>query len=934
MPLFTLDNFEDGQIAGSYIGDNNGSAFGITSSNAIRGDYSLVSPDTSPPFGSGCIYRSDYNIVRTISGNTIEIAYKPSASINGFRFGGTTSGDCYELGFGSYQVGSEYTYMNKYVAGVKTELGSQRIQQTAIYQIGIQWLQNGSIITNIHSGLWGDLRGTLNVVDNTYASGGFGFYNSNRLAQVVWDDVVGNLEEYDKARIMSRIEVNGVSYSDYRKLRLDRSVSDYSVSSNFIANFDTPYGRHATDFNVGDEIEIFADKGVLTRPYKKLFRGIIEEVKFYGEGTKQVLELSGRDYTLRLQDATVEPIVYSNSEISTIVKNIMDNNVPDITTNNVNVTPITLKRISFNHTSVYEALQELAELAGYTFYIDLDKDLHFEESQENSSGITLDNTNILSTTYDTTRKEMANSVWVYGDRQLTGFKEVNRLDGSAWGGAVGSVYTLLSQPHNTEISLLGSTLRGGVLDLVSDPGSAQYLVDFFDRQIVMVSGTLAGNNIPPSGGSILSNYDRETPIVKAGQDNASIVAYGKKVKIINDKSIKDPVTALDILKSELELSDPFKGMELEYKGWVDITPGNTVEVVLDDFNLNEPEVGILSVTYLFDKNRVENENIIKFKLNSKLLDLTDEIKNLKKRLGALEAQDIRDTDVITRLEQATGSFTVVGSYWELRENEINDTFILGHPTNGVLGQISPWVGSLYNSPKWVSGNIGAGYDKAISLGSPEYGVINTNDLINISSGACAFWIKPYVNYSGCIFHAGEPNASIVDFDSQYGVYLSKGSVVTAVWCDGADFDISASDTTIPVNSWTHVVSNWDTTNSRVRMYINGSLQITGDVFTNNNKSGWLGSSSIGMTVDNTYFLSGEIDDLRFYNKELSAGEIGSLFQKKDVRDSIIAHFKFDAGTGSVFYNSIGSGIASGLFLQPLLGDRTSGYSIITSGGYY
>ena len=73
---------------------------------------------------------------------------------------------------------------------------------------------------------------------------------------------------------------------------------------------------------------------------------------------------------------------------------IIDNEVQDVTTTNVDVTTTTLPRIAFNHQSVYDALTQLAELAGFVFYIDVDKDLHFEAKESITSGIILNNTNL------------------------------------------------------------------------------------------------------------------------------------------------------------------------------------------------------------------------------------------------------------------------------------------------------------------------------------------------------------------------------------------------------------------------------------------------------------------------------------------------------------------------------------------------------------
>lgn len=470
--------------------------------------------------------------------------------------------------------------------------------------------------------------------------------------------------------INTRLTIAGTDYTDQLNIQVDTSNSDYTSSSKFTIMFDNPAGRHSTDFNVGDEVIIYADKD--TDPATtKLFTGIVERVNFKGTGNKQILNLTGRDYTQRLMDITIEPVVYTNSEVSTIITNILTNaGITDITTNNVDTTSTTLQRIAFNQIPIYNAFAELAELSGFYFYIDADKDLNFKQKKNVSSGITLNNTNILAQRLNTTREGMANDVWVYGDRQLAGYNELLTTDG-------GSVFTLISKPHNTFVEYLGSPQRGAVYQMATVPSSGtNYLINYFDSQIIFVSGTDIGyDSIPINTGSILVTYDREIPIVKHGVERDSILAYGRKNKIINDKSIRDPQTATDILKKQLENADPFKGSEAELKGWFSLIPGQTVNVTMTDFNLSETNLPILSVNYVFDRNTIFSENVMKVKFNKKIINLTDELSLMKRRIDAIEAGDRQDTDVITRLEQATGSLLVVGSKWYVKTNITTGSYL-------------------------------------------------------------------------------------------------------------------------------------------------------------------------------------------------------------------------------------------------------------------
>jgi hypothetical protein len=497
--------------------------------------------------------------------------------------------------------------------------------------------------------------------------------------------------------VITKTVIDGDQFDDYRIMKVTRSMNEFNSSSTFQITYDSPFGRHSEDFQVGQEIVISADEvdastGLLT--------GVIERVQFKGNETSQTVTLSGRDFSQRLQDATVEPVVFTDTEISAIVASIIDNNVDNITTTNVNVTGTTLKRIVFNHTPVFEALKQLAELAGFYFYIDNDKDLHFEQRANIDSGIVLDNTVINKSTLNQTREGMWNSVFVYGDRALAGFQE-EITAGSPLGG---SVFTLLSKPRNNLITVNGSPQVGGVFELTVEPTSGpQYLVSFNDKQIIFVSGTDIGYNaVPSSGDNLVFQYDRDIPIVKGGQDRESISLFGKKEKIINDKSINDPNTATAILKRELEKSNPFKGVETNITGWFDITPGNTARVNLSDFNIDE-DIGILSASYVFDKNTVQSGKIITVKLDKKIKDITDELTNIRNRLNAIEEADRQETDTITRLEQASEDFSVVGSYWTVLTNSVTGSAYHIYST-GFVPPVNPFHLSPGSEPGLLAGS--------------------------------------------------------------------------------------------------------------------------------------------------------------------------------------------------------------------------------------
>ncbi|MCH7568507.1 MAG: LamG domain-containing protein [Nanoarchaeota archaeon] len=430
-----------------------------------------------------------------------------------------------------------------------------------------------------------------------------------------------------------------------------------------------------------------------------IFTGILENIDFKGKETKERINITGRDFTSRLQDRTVEPEVYSNLPAGSIVKDIINKYTDDITVINVDDSPTTIERISFNHTPVYDAVKELADLATYNFYVDVNKDLRFKEKSTTSSNLTFDSGNVLNSSFKEERDSVFNEIWVYGDRYLDNFQE------SFTGDGVGSVFTLIYKPHNTEITDDGEIQKGGVFGMGVVTSGVNYLVNFFDRQIVFISGTEIGyNDIPGNGSVVVVKYDRSLPIVKVGTNQTSIDIYGKRVKKITDREIKDPVTATKLVTTKLnELSIPKKQGKLKVKNVIDVTPGETCIVNLPWEDVNNQTYDIIEAIYDFNKPSNLSESVLTVTVNKKIFDVTDRLKEFDQRLRKIEAQDVDPLDIITRLEFTTGS--------------------MGLRTSGIFVSTATVTGSvshLYDTnftPSVNPFNLASGTDQGLLAGS-------------------------------------------------------------------------------------------------------------------------------------------------------------------------------------------------------------------------
>ena len=484
--------------------------------------------------------------------------------------------------------------------------------------------------------------------------------------------------------IFTRVTVNGTDFNDTESIVVRSTIGNLNSSSNFIITYRNDDGLHSDDFTIGDEVVVYSEEDV-NPPTVKIITGIIEDVKFQGTPNNELLVIMGRDYTARLMDSTIPPTVFNNVEVSTIVTSLMASNVSDVTTTNVDVTPVTLNNIRFNHLNVYDAIKQLADLSGFFFYIDTDKDLHFELLESTSSGVTLDNTNVVRSTFKENDDTLYNEVYVYGDRLLTGFRDDFVADG-------GSVYALSYPAKNVEVLVEGSTTPkiGGVFDVLvqTDPGSPiQYLFDDENKSVVFVSGANAGDNIPVSGtDDIVVNYDRSTPIIKLARDPVSINTYGKKSHVIIDKTIIDPNLARDIAVNTVNRhANPALQGTLSLHGVVSLTAGNTILVNLPNEDVSNQTFKILEVLYDFNIQNNRANRVITVKVADKVADILDTIKQALLDIKKLQSQDALTTDILSRIEVSNASVGVKVKEWFVSTRTLGSSFVFGHPTYGDFG---------------------------------------------------------------------------------------------------------------------------------------------------------------------------------------------------------------------------------------------------------
>ena len=174
-------------------------------------------------------------------------------------------------------------------------------------------------------------------------------------------------------------------------------------------------------------------------------------------------------------------------------------------------------------------------------------------------------------------------------------------------------------------------------------------------------------------------------------------------------------------------------------------------------------------------------------------------------------------------------------------------------------------------PVRVGGKLGQGLSFD---GVDDQVVLPTSAVLSMTSSVTvSAWIRRQGNaatYARIFEHgmvSGAPNLEyslIIDNTDKLAFGLTTGGVA----------DETPSNATLPQNVWIHVVGTWDGTNKR--LYINGSLDRTiaqsGTITEQNN------TNTLGYRIGPMHNFNGLIDDVRIYNRALSADEIKRLYR--------------------------------------------------------
>ncbi|MHA1233281.1 MAG: LamG domain-containing protein [Candidatus Helarchaeota archaeon] len=252
------------------------------------------------------------------------------------------------------------------------------------------------------------------------------------------------------------------------------------------------------------------------------------------------------------------------------------------------------------------------------------------------------------------------------------------------------------------------------------------------------------------------------------------------------------------------------------------------------------------------------------------------------------------------------SKTGLVGYWTFDDNDLNGTTIYDKSGNGNHGTLHNGV-TTGQTGKLREAFSFDGEDDYVDCGNDES--LDITDAITIEA-----WVYRKADSGTWERIAAKSDSTLYDYwlqiadDDTFGGGFADTS---GTWHN--TLDVSISGTPIPLNQWVHLVFVYD--GAYVKGYVNGQLDESDNIgsFTirTSTRSVWIGR------LINSYKFNGLIDEVRIYNRALSAEEVLNNYNSGTKRHKITAvsktglvgYWTFDDNdlNGTTIYDKSGNG---------------------------
>jgi hypothetical protein len=290
---------------------------------------------------------------------------------------------------------------------------------------------------------------------------------------------------------------------------------------------------------VNDSVELL-DTGVT------IFKGVILSVSKSTEGHSVVLcEVDCVDNS-REMDRTLVNEQFADTTGDAVIEALISDYAPSFTTNNVNA-PFPVKSITFNRVTVSDAIQKLAQMSGYSWYVDYDNDVHFFEKNTETAPFNLTDTseNYIYDSLEVTEdiSQLRNRVFIRGG-EAEGDARTELFDGDG----SKKFFKLANKFSGLPTVTVNGVAQSVGVDFLDNEDDFDVFWNFNEKYLKFKDSTIPAegtDNISVTGIPLF-------PILVQVEDTDSINQYGLFEFSKTDKTIKSKREAFDFALAELE----------------------------------------------------------------------------------------------------------------------------------------------------------------------------------------------------------------------------------------------------------------------------------------------------------------------------------------------------------------------------------------------
>ena len=292
-----------------------------------------------------------------------------------------------------------------------------------------------------------------------------------------------------------------------------------------------------------------------------------QEVEIKKDGTKifngrivmiQSEKLSGNNFTFNIEcsdwqvdlDKKMAVQTYEGKTLYYIVNDLVDKYCSGFTVTNVENPGATIDRVQFNYQYISECFEVLAELTGYDWYVDYDKDVHFFPLETNDApyGLLEGDTHFDNLIITPDNTQIANKIWIRGGDYLSDSYPQDTITAVAGQ----TEFPIRYLPGELTVTVGGVSKTVGI-EFTDDAGGNDFLLNAKEKLLKVDTITMSG------GEAVIMTYKYETPILAMVQDTQSQIDLiaaegggdGIKEKYITDNKIKTLEQAEEVGQAEL-----------------------------------------------------------------------------------------------------------------------------------------------------------------------------------------------------------------------------------------------------------------------------------------------------------------------------------------------------------------------------------------------